>query len=164
VNAVDYAKSSLESSLGLVNIVMQGITEDQYNWKPEGNLNTVALSHVHICSSVDFFINGIVRGGKPGWSAFAEKQGLPANPREIFKHGAPVPLSAMQEYEKDTTKAVLDFVGTLKDDDLDRKIDTQFFGTQSVAWLLQLTGSHSAGHAGDMASVKGMQGLKGLPF
>jgi hypothetical protein len=30
--------------------------------------------------------------------------------------------------------------------------------------VLQLLGMHTAGHAGDMATVKGMQGLKGLPF
>ncbi len=48
--------------------------------------------------------------------------------------------------------------------DLDREIETQFFGRKSAAWLLQLAGVHSVGHGGDIAAVKGMQGLKGLPF
>ena len=164
MNAIEYAKSSLEGSLGLVHTVMQGITEEQYNWKPSGNCNSVAKSHVHIVSAVDFFINGLVKGERPAWPAFAEKHGLPANSIEIWKHEATVPLEPMHEYAKQVAKSATEYVGTLSDSDLDRKIETPFFGTQTVAWLVQLAGYHSAGHAGDMATVKGMQGLKGLPF
>jgi len=98
------------------------------------------------------------------WPAFAPQHGLPPNPMEIWGHNASISGAAMKEYAEQIQKATLDYIATLKDDDLDRQVDTQFFGTQPLAFLLQLASMHATGHAGDVAAVKGMQGLKGLPF
>ncbi len=98
------------------------------------------------------------------WPAFASKHGLPPNPMEIWGHSATISGAAMKEYAEQVQKVTLDYIGTLSDADLDRQVDTQFFGMQNVAYLLQLAAMHAAGHAGDLAAVKGSQGLKGLPF
>jgi hypothetical protein len=59
---------------------------------------------------------------------------------------------------------MVEYISSIGDDDLDREVETQFFGKKDVAYLLQLAAMHAAGHAGDIAAVKGAQGLKGLPF
>ena len=164
MDAITYAKTNLESSFALVNMCAAGVDDAQYNWKPGGTSNVMAKSHVHAISSVDYFINGIVKGGELGWTKVAQENGLPQSPLEIWKFEGAIPVAAVSEYAKNVQQSVLDQLATMKDADLDREIETQFFGKQTVAWLVQLAGTHAVGHAGDMAAVKGMQGLKGLPF
>jgi len=164
MDAITYAKTDLETAFGLLNTCAGGVDEAQYNWKPAGTANTIAKSHVHTLSSIDFFINGIIKGGELGWPKVAQENGLPPNPLEIWRYEGSVPMAPIMEYATGVQKNALEFIASLKDSDLDREIETQFFGTKSVAWLLQLTGVHSVGHGGDIAAVKGMQGLKGLPF
>lgn len=149
---------------GLVGQCAGGVDDAQYNWKPGGTANSAAKSHVHAVTSMDFFINGTVQGKELLWPAFAKQHGLPENPMGIWGFEGTVPVEAMKEYSKSVQDRVLEYVGSLSDEDFDREVETQFFGKKSVAWLVQLAGMHAVGHAGDMAAVKGMQGLKGLPF
>ncbi len=98
------------------------------------------------------------------WGTYAQKAGAPANPMEIWAFSGAIPQPIINAYATAVQEAALGYVSSLSDADLDREIETQFFGRKSLAWVIQLIGLHCAGHAGDMASVKGMQGLKGLPF
>jgi DinB superfamily len=165
MNATSYARLQIEEAFGLMNTCAEGMDESQYNWAPGGTCNSIAKSHVHALTSIDFFVNIVAKGGAPMfWPEHGPKAGLPANPLEIWGFGGSVPLVAMKEYGQAVQKAALDYIGTLTDADLDRVIDTRFFGQQSLAFVIQLIGLHSTGHAGDISAVKGMQGLKGLPF
>jgi hypothetical protein len=136
----------------------------QYNFKPGGTANTPAKSHVHAVTSLDFFLTGIAQGKPLAWGDFAGQHGLPANPMEIWGFDGQVPLAAMNEYAQQVQKNALAYVASLTDADFDREVETNFFGKKSVAFLIHLAGMHAVGHAGDMAAVKGIQGLKGLPF
>ena len=164
MNAVDYAKSQMEQIFGLLNMCAEGIDEAQYNFNPPGTCNSVAKSHVHAASGIDFFLIRMLKGGDMLWPGFGPAHGLPANPQEIWGYDGVIPLAAVKEFSAKAQKVALDYIATLGDADLDREVETQFFGKKSAGWVLQLLGMHTAGHAGDMATVKGMQGLKGLPF
>jgi hypothetical protein len=164
MNATQYATSQLGQVFDLLNLCADGIDDAQYNHDPQGTCNSVAKSHVHALTAIDFFVLQMVKGGPMLWPDFATKIGLPVNAREIFGYAEAIPLAPMKEFAAQVQKAALEYVGGLSESDLDREIDTQFFGKQSAAYVLQLMAAHTAGHAGDMASVKGMQGLKGLPF
>jgi hypothetical protein len=166
MNTVEYAKANLESCLGLLGACAGGMDDAQYNWKPGGTANPAAKSHVHAITSVDFFINGVVRGHMQGllWNEFAPKNGLPQNPMGVWTFDGTVPYAAMMDYAAQVQKGAVDYVGSLTDADFDREIETQFFGKKSVAFLVQLAGTHAVGHGGDIAAIKGIQGLKGLPF
>lgn len=164
MNATTYARQQLEQIFGLVNAAAGGMDDTQYNWEPAGTCNSASKSHVHMLTSLDFFINAKVRGQDLAWSTFAPANGLPANPLEVWNHGGAISQAAVAEYGKGLQQSVLDYVSSLSDADLDREVDTQFFGTKSIAFVLQLAAMHCAGHAGDVSAVKGMQGLKGIPF
>jgi hypothetical protein len=165
MNATSYAKLQIEESFNLMNAVADGMDDSHYNWAPGGTCNSIAKSHVHALTSIDFFVNIVAKGGGALlWPEHGPKAGLPGNPMEIWGFSGTVPLAAMKEYGQAVQKAALDYIGTLSDGDLDREIETQFFGRRSLAFIVQLIGLHCAGHTGDMATVKGMQGLKGLPF
>lgn len=164
MDAVTYARKQLESTFGLFNMCADGMSDEQYNFNPGGTCNTAAKSHVHAMTSIDFFVNGMLRGAGLGWTAVANANGLPANPMEIWGFDGTIPLDAIKQYGAEVQRQALDYVASLKPEDLDRELDTRFFGKQTVAFVLQLAVNHSMGHGGDIAAVKGMQGLKGLPF
>jgi hypothetical protein len=164
MDAVTYARGSYDSALGLVGTCAGGMTDEQYNYAAGGTTNTPAKSHIHALTSVEFFVVSLIQGGKMQWPEIAAANGLPANPMEIWAHAAPIPQAPINDYAARVKAAVMSYLDGINDAELDRKISTQFFGEQTVAWILQLACYHAVGHAGDMAAVKGVQGLKGLPF
>jgi hypothetical protein len=163
MNGTDYAKLHMEQSFWLTNICADGMTEEQYNYVPQGNCNSPAKSHVHALATVDFFVNIILKGGKARWPAVAQEHGLPVNALEIWKHEGTIPYAAIKAYGQEVQKDAVEYTASISESDLDRRVNTPF-GEQSAGWLLQLAGMHAVGHSGDVATVKGMQGLKGLPF
>jgi uncharacterized damage-inducible protein DinB len=69
----------------------------------------------------------------------------------------------VREYAEAVRNATDEYLARLTDDELDRQVS--FFGSESpVAGVLVRFVAHTAGHAGEIAAVKGMQGLHGLPF
>ena len=164
MNATAYARLQLEQAFSLMNGTAQGMDDKQYNWKPEGTCNPIGKNHVHAMTAVDFFLNFLAQGKAPLWQPVAAEHGLPQNSLEIWKFDGKIPLDAINAYGQQVQKSALDYVATLSDADLDRELDTKFIGTQSVAFLVQLSGMHTVGHAGDIAALKGIQGMKGLPF
>jgi hypothetical protein len=164
MDAITFATEQIKQAFGIVEMTANGMTDEQYNLAPAGTANSPAKSHVHALTSMDFFVNGVIGQRPLQWAGFAAEQGLPANPMEIWGYTGTIKLEPMQAYSGKVKEAVLDYVGSLKDSDLDRKIETQFFGTQTAAWIIQLGVVHLTGHAGDVAAIKGIQGLKGLPF
>jgi hypothetical protein len=59
--------------------------------------------------------------------------------------------------------ATNDYLARLTDDELERQVS--FFGRESsVADVVARFVAHTACHAGEIAAVKGMQGLQGQPF
>ena len=164
MKAIDYVKLQTEQAFGLLKMAADGMDDAQYNLDGPGTCNAAAKSHVHALTSYDFFLISKAKGADMLWPAFAPQHGLPPNSTEIWGHGGAIAGAAINEFAEQIQKATLDYIATLNDADLDRQVDTQFFGKQALAYVLQLAAMHCAGHAGDVAAVKGMQGLKGLPF
>lgn len=72
-------------------------------------------------------------------------------------------VAPVLEYAAAVHSATHDYLARLTEDELDRRVD--FFGREnSVADVLTGFVSHTACHAGEIAAVKGAQGLQGLPF
>ena len=164
MDATAYATQQLEQAFGLLNAVVKGLDDAQYNWEPDGTCNAIGKTHVHALTSLDFFLNGVLQGKPTFWPSFAAEHTLPANPLEIWTHSGEFPLQAIADYSVDVQKSALEYVASLGEADFGREVDTRLFGTRSIAFVLQLAGVHTAAHTGEMSAVKGMQSLKGLPF
>lgn len=164
MKAKDYARSQVEGALDFLATCAQGMDEAQYNHKPAGNCNSAAKLHAHALSGADFFVTALLAGQPLKWPEFASQAGLPANAREIWGSDVTISPSVMDAYANAIKDPILSYIDSISDEDLDREIDTRFASTQTIAWVLQLVGSHTVGHAGEISAVKGTQGLKGLPF
>lgn len=163
MNAVEFAKGGLDQAFNLLNVAADGMTDQQYNYGPGGTCNSSAKSHVHALTAVDFFVLSTAGGQPMMWGEVAADQALPANPMEIWKYEGEISLPKVKEYGQKVREATMAYVSSLLESDLSRELDTPF-GKQNLAFVLQLMTVHLASHTGDLASVKGIQGLKGLPF
>ena len=106
------------------------------------------------------YVNLLLEAQPSSWGELAKKEGLGEDGAGIWSGDGNISLSAMQEYAKSLNESV----NSLSEADFDREVDTRFAGTQSVGWVLALTAVHTATHTGEISAVKGMQGMKGLPF
>lgn len=90
---------------------------------------------------------GIEEGKEPDWNAVAQDH-----------------FAELQAYRQAVTEATDAFLDSLTDEDLERPID--FFGRkETMGWVIADTVLvHMSFHAGEVASLKGVMGLKGLPW
>jgi len=74
-----------------------------------------------------------------------------------------VPLASVLAYAQVVQAATRAYLAGLTPQGLDRQVD--FAGRKlPVAEVLMMSVVHTACHAGEMAAIKSMQGVKGLPF
>jgi hypothetical protein len=55
-------------------------------------------------------------------------------------------------------------LATIQDSDLAREIDLGAMGKQSLGYVFTFTLIHNAVHTGEIACLKGQQGVRGYPF
>ena len=136
----------------------------------DATISSPASVYAHAVFSEDAIVNGMLQGKPPlfqsgGWEA---KTGV-AFPGEQPSLGEWAKDFRM-DYPKfkayaDAVFAQTDaYIGGLSDSDLDEKKPTPI-GEQSLGWVItSLLGTHMPQHVGEIAALKGVQGLKGLPF
>ena len=137
---------------------------------PQATVTSIASIYAHAIFSEDFITQGMLKGTAPiyktdGWEA---KTGvaMPATPGMNPEWAATVKmdLPAFREYAKAVHAATNAYLDSVSDADLQTKLQTPI-GEQTKEWVVaNLLGTHLPQHAGEIAALKGVQGLKGLPF
>lgn len=138
---------------------------------PGATITNVGSVYAHVVFSEDQLIQGMLQGRPPlyqsqGW---ASRLNVPmsASPElnPDWARSVRMDLAPFREYAKAVYAATDAYVAGLSAADLERKVDTGFVGEQSVAFVLgNIAAWHVAEHGGEIAALKGVQGLKGLPF
>jgi uncharacterized damage-inducible protein DinB len=152
-----------------IDVVVQGITDEQFNWPPPGTISPVSTILLHLLAGEDYFIQSIIQGKPPCWAVegWGQKVGITTPPAqgsswEEFKT-IKIQIAPVLDYEQVVRVATDRYLADLTEDELDRRVD--FAGKElPVAEVLMTLVVHGASHAGEMAAVKGMQGIKGLPY
>jgi hypothetical protein len=164
-----YVQQQLANAHRQVDEVMKDITEDQFNWLPPGLLNPISAIYIHVVAGEDFFIQAILQGKtrcweSQGWGAKIGIQ-LPPQPGHNWDECRCTRLAVapVLEYQKCIRSSSDAYLAGLTPEELDRRVD--FVGRiVPVADILNTLVDHIASHTGEMAALKGMQGVKGLPF
>ncbi len=174
MDAVSALAEQWESTRWYFETTAEGISAEQLYWVPPGTANSLLTTYVHTVYETDEFVHGLFQGkdlltagvwaGKTGVS-----QPLPPDRTTWRDWTRAVGLD--QPGLKAYTAAVFDaagrYIGGLKPEDLDRKLDLSAMGLgqQSLNWALyNLVIGHVQSHTGDISALKGLQGLKGFPF
>jgi hypothetical protein len=134
---------------------------------PGATIGPIGEIYGHTIGNEDWAFNQLIQGKEQllkssGWAA---KLGLDPNASDHdWGSVAQDHLAELQEYGKAVSAATDAFLDSLSDADLDRPID--FFGRrESMGWVIADTVLvHVAFHSGEIASLKGVMGLKGLPW
>jgi hypothetical protein len=154
---------SLDEAFTWLDQVVAGLTPEQYAWQPPGSANRIDRLHAHTLSAADFWVNMMALGKPLLWPEVAQNARLPGNPLKVWTADN-VRLDDMHSYAKDLRAAVLPAIQSLDDRALTRELDTRYFGTRDVAYVLRLASIQLALHTGEISATKGLQGLQGLPL
>ena len=169
MNATQFVRQQVAEARGLTDAAMAGLTDDQFNWLPPGTIHPIKSASLHAVAGEDLFFQAILQGQPPLWATggWAGRIGLAQAPGggqgwEVANRTV-LALAPVVAYAEAVRHATDEYLARLTDDELDRSVS--FFGSESsVAGVLARFVAHTAGHAGEIAAVKGMQGLRGLPF
>ena len=138
---------------------------------PGATIASIASIYAHTVFSEDTIIQGLLQQKSPvfqsqGWAG-RTGVAMPPTPELTaeWARGVRMDLPVFREYAKAVYAATDGYIGGLLDAALERRVDTGFVGEQTVAFILSnIAGWHVAEHGGEIAALKGVQGLKGLPF
>ena len=152
-----------------VEMTMDGLTQDIADRKiPGSTINTIARVYGHMVLDQDLMVGGMVKGGdlvltKDGWGA---KVGVTdPNPRQTDEWAEhKVDVAAFREYARAVYAATDAFLAGAPDADLAKEVDSPLGKQPAIVFLGTIGLSHVNEHWGEIAALKGVQGLKGLPF
>jgi hypothetical protein len=138
---------------------------------PGSTTSNIAVIYAHTVIAEDAIVHGMLQGTSPlfesgGWAAKTgvPSPGVPPMQTPEWAAGVKMNLGVFQEYAKAVYTATDAYVGGLSDAELDRKVQGPI-GETTVGWMVAaLMATHFPQHAGEIAALKGVHGMKGLPF
>ncbi len=138
---------------------------------PGATITSIGSIYAHLVFSEDGIVHGMLQGKAPIYKAqnWASRTSIqmpePGGFSPEWARTVRMKLPAFREYAKTVYAESDAYVAGLSDADLERKVQTGFIGEQTVAFVISnILGWHAAQHTGEIAALKGVQGLKGLPF
>jgi hypothetical protein len=172
MNVQESVRAQLGLWHGTLESIMSDCSDEVVSKKvADANIESIGAIYAHIVFGEDFLVNGMLQG-KPtlyerdGWQdklGISEPGAPPAITDEWAKTVRITP--AFKEFAKAVFAETDAYLAGASDAEMDREMQTQYFGKQKVGWLAStILGTHAPGHAGEIAALKGVQGLKGLPF
>ena len=140
--------------------------------KPVGGstINTAGTILAHAVLSEDFFVQAMMKHeplifASGGW---AEKTGIPPTDRPMqtpeFASGVKLNMATFTPYMQAVFAATEAYIGGLSDADLDQEVDGLQGKTKLGLFLAGIGVFHLSEHLGEISALKGVHGLKGLPF
>ncbi|MFN0095336.1 MAG: DinB family protein [Dehalococcoidia bacterium] len=155
---LDFAKDFYDYALG-------GVDDALANQASPGNLATIARIYVHPWIALDEFMHTLSQGQPRLWESggWAAMTGGPADP-EDWTTPIALRLDAFKEYRSAVIAAAQHFLTSAPDALLAKEVDTPL-GRMPVMTLVAGVGMlHLGEHIGDIATLKGVRGIQGLPF
>ena len=164
-----YIQQQMANVRRQVDAVANGITDEQFNWPPPGTINPISVILIHLLAGEDYFIQTVLQGKSRCWEVqdWGRKIGIqsPPGPGHSWDEYKTIKIlvAPVLAYGQMIRGATDIYLADLTAEELDRQVN--FAGNMiPAAEVLMTSVVHTASHAGEMAAVKGMQGIKGLPF
>ncbi|HEY3489289.1 MAG TPA: DinB family protein [Candidatus Deferrimicrobiaceae bacterium] len=172
------------AAAGLLEALMADVTPEVAHWRPAGLANPIGATYAHAITSIDGIIHGLLQGREPLFaSTFAGKTGMSEPPprpdarpagQEAFALEAhawasrvTIDLTLLGTYASAVRASAEEWLSTATPADFNKPVDLSFLGLgMSTAGFVLHNAvlSHAASHAGEIAALKGLQGLKGYPM
>jgi hypothetical protein len=169
MDTIEYIKREQAGMRRFVEMTMKNMTPELFNWPAPGTANTISATFLHFINVEDYFVNELILDKPQVWQSggWSRKTGIEKPPSigedwTGFKHHN-VEIAPIDEYKLAVWGATDAYMSTITSAELDRMIP--FAGGQrTVAEILMLASTQAHGHAGEIAALKGIQGVQGLPI
>ncbi len=131
-------------------------------------INKIGSLYAHIVLAEDMMVGGMGKGGElvlksDGWEGKLGVDAASARQDEALA-GLTIDLDVFREYAKAVGTATEEFLANATGEQLEKEIDGPVGKQPYITFLANIGLTHVAGHWGEIAALKGVQGLKGLPF
>jgi len=168
LNQLKAVHSSLEQT-------MDGVTDEVAHFMPPAKANPIAGTYAHLVFSEDLFVHNFLKKTPPLVdSTFKEKTGASETHPMEWVEAYPKWLKEVKidvEKFRDYAKAVYaeseEYIASLTDKDLEKEVDMSAMGMgtkKTYDFIAGLISGHAYSIMGEIAVLKGIQGLKGYPF
>ncbi len=136
---------------------------------PGATITSIASIYAHVVCAEDAFLQMRLRDlpsiyESEGWQARTGIAfvGMPPALTPEWAKSVTMDLGTFRPYAQAVFAATDAYLEGLSDAELERKVQG---GEQTVEWYLaMILATHVPQHAGEIAALKGVRGLKGLPF
>jgi len=169
MNTVEFIRQQFAKLHDQIDIVMDETTDRQFNWNPPGTANPIGVIYLHIINAEDFHVHAILQGKPRIWeiAGWDQKTGLASPPGrgrnwEETKTRR-FTLDDLSDYQQAVRRDTDEYLAELSVGKLNETVSFSG-GERQVAEVIAGLMVHMAGHAGEIAALKGIQGGKGLPF
>jgi hypothetical protein len=176
MNMQEAVRQQLEFWHGMMQQMVSDLPPGLLSKREEGStVGPIGAIYAHAVTAEDVFVQERLKGDRSiffsgGWEARLRitHPGLP--PRLTPEWGATaaarLELETFGEYAQQVYAASEAYLAGLTDEDADRVLPAMPGGqAYSAGWLLtNVVAPHVPVHAGEIAALRGLAGLKGLPF
>ena len=171
MDAIQVLRANLADAHWLLEQGVADLNPSHLHWVPPGTANTIAATYAHVIGSEDNFIQATLLGrAMLASSSWHGRNGIslpiPQRGSDWFawSRRVKVDLPAAQSYAAAVYAATDDYLAALTPEQLDRSPDVALPAAQSLNWLLaNFVILHASLHSGEIAVLRGLQGLVGLP-
>lgn len=153
----------------IVSRVLQDLDPDKLNWRPEGTGNSIAWLLWHLCRAQDAQIADVA-GIQPVWDdgGYAARFAFELDPADTgYGHSSEqvdaVRLDStalLREYHLAVLAQSMQFLRGVRDEDLDRIVDTRWNPAVTLGVRLISIVDDCVQHGGQAAYVKGLSGSR----
>lgn len=136
---------------------------------PGSTTPNIAAIYAHAVLAEDNILNGMIMGRAPLFNAdLAAKTGVPMNPtpqqNDAWAKSIKMNLPAFREFAQTVYANTDKIVADMDDATAEAIVDTPLGKQPRQEFVGGLGVTHMWGHLGEIAALKGVEGLKGLPF
>jgi hypothetical protein len=161
----EFILAGLNDAHRMGDIAMDGLTPEVAHFEAGGTTNNIAQLMTLLTASEDSAVARLKGGDSilqsQNWYG---RTGIPEGPRAFWQKGWSLELAAFGEYRDLVKAAATEYFQNIDASDLDREVEW-FNGPRPASTIIQvIIVNHMLGHSGEISALKGVQGLKGLPF
>jgi hypothetical protein len=173
MDAIELIRYEIRRTWEWLDVTVSDITEEQANWNPPGLANSIAATYAHTIFAADEDFNQIYSGGKMLLrTTWADRCGLSELPPQegewdwsAWGRRMTMDLEAFRGYANAVWQTIEGFMERVTYEDLRREFDMSLWdlGTWTGFDFFSLHMHHPRIHGGEIATLKGLQGLPGWP-
>lgn len=169
MNEKDALKASFDRAHQLLDGTIADCTPDVLSHKPPcATIAPIGAIYAHVVVSEDILVNEVAGGGTTviAGDRWGQKLGI-SDPVPFQTPGAVsliADLTAFREYLKLVLDSAHRFIEAATDEDLRRMVDTPLGQMPVGTFVATIPATHIPMHMGEIAALKGIQGLKGFQF